>query len=273
MIEFIIKNKEYKIGDLTISQYYKVQNLIVSEGTNAKIEIISHLSGCPTNELKKLDQYQFLTLWSSVLEGPLNASDNTPLQRNFILNSKFFGFMEFSKMTIGEFSDMEVLKADPLNQSKLHIMMAILYRPATSLTENVFVVKEYDSSDVMERANEFLELPLKYVYGSLNFFLRIQKILLEDTLHSLTHQLTAEMTMKLTKEERELTELMIHFIYELQEIGLTPSTWSQTMISPSYEKLQQLTQSLYSTTSPISKTKGRQKRSLMKRLKDKTNYK
>lgn len=273
MIEFSIKKKEYKIDELTIGQYYKVQNLLISEGTDSKIKIISHLSGCPVNELKTLDQYQFIAIWNLILDGPLKSSDDLPLQRNFILNSKFYGFMEFSKMSIGEFSDMEVLKADPLNQSKLHVMMAILYRPATSLTEKIFVVEAYDSSTVMERAEEFLDMPLKYVYGALNFFLRIQKILLNDMLHSLTSQMPEEMMMKLTKEQKELTDLMILYIYELQEIGQTPSTWSQTMISPSYEKLQQLTQSLYSTTSPILKTKEKLRNSLMKKLKDKINYK
>jgi len=269
MIEFKIENKEYQIDEITIGQYYKVQHLLVSEGVNAKIEIISHLSGCPISDLKKLDQYQFLALWNSVAEGPLNTPEHSPLHKNFILNGKFYGFMDFSKMTIGEFSDMEVLRVDPLKASKLHIMMAVLYRPAVSVTEKLFVVEPYDSDNVMERAEEFLNMPLRYVYGALNFFLRVQRILLDNTLHYLTSQMTKEEMENLKPEERELMELMMHFILELQETGLTPSTFSLETILPKYQKLQDLTQSLYSTSSHTLKTNARKRKSFTSKLKDK----
>lgn len=269
MIEFKIGKNEYSIGELTIDQYYKIQNLLVTEGMKAKLQIVSLLSGATTKELESLDNYQFLTLWQSVVEGPLNHSDNHPLYKHIIIDGKLYGFMEFSKMSIGEFADMEVLKQDPQKQAKLHVMMAILYRPATQITGDWIVTEPYDGDSVMERAEIFRNMPLKYVYGALSFFLQVQKILLNNMLDSLTSQMTKEEMEKLTKEQRELVDLMTQFIYELQEVGQTPSTFWQTMILPSSERLQELAQSVSSTTWPTEKTKSKKRMQSVQWLKDK----
>jgi hypothetical protein len=261
-IEFKIGKNEYSIGELTINQYYKIQNLLVTEGMKAKLQIVSHLSGATTKELESLDNYQFLALWQSVIEGPLNHTDDPALFKHIILKEKLYGFMEFSKMTIGEFADMEVLKQDPQKQAKLHVMMAVLYRPATQLVGEWIVTEPYDGDSVMERAEIFKDMPLKYVYGALSFFLQVQKTLLNIMLDSLTSQMTEKEMEKLTPHQRDLLNLVTQFILELQEIGLTPSTSSQTMILPSSEKLQELAQLVSSTTLPTEKTKSKKKTQL-----------
>ena len=262
MIEFTINKKEYKIDELTINQYYKIQNLLVTEGMSAKLKIVSLLSGATTKELGTLDNYQFIALWQSIVEGPLNHSDDHPLYKHIVLNGKLYGFMEFSKMSIGEFADMEVLKQDPKKQSKLHVMMAVLYRPATQITGDWIVTDAYDSDSVMERAEIFKDMPLKYVYGALRFFLSLQKILLNSIVDSLKSTVTEEMMKELTTEQRELVSLMTQFILEWQETGLIPSTDSQEMILPSYQRLQELAQSVSSTTSLIEKTNTKKKSQL-----------
>lgn len=271
IIEFNIKNQEYKIDELTISQYYKIQNLLVTEGMSAKLKIVSLLSGASTKELGTLDNYQFLSLWQACIEGPLNHSDNHPLYKHLVLNGNLYGFMEFSKMSIGEFADMEVLKQDPQKQSKLHVMMAVLYRPATQITGDWIVTDPYDGESVMERAELFKDMPLKYVYGALSFFLQVQKILLNNIVDSLTSAMTEEMMKELTKEQKELVSLMTQFILEWQETGLIPSTDSQEMILPSYKRLQELAQSVSSTTLLTEKTKTRKKSQLGRWLTSKIN--
>jgi len=271
VIEFKIGKNEYSIGELTIDQYYKIQNLLVTEGMKAKLKIVSLLSGATIKELGTLDNYQFLSLWQAIIEGPLNHSDDHPLYKHIILNEKLYGFMEFSKMSIGEFADMEVLKQDPKKQSKLHIMMAVLYRPATQITGEWIVTDPYDSDSVMERAETFKNMPLKYVYGALRFFLSLQKVLLNNIVDSLTQTMTVEMMEELTKEQRELVSLMTQFILEWQETGQTPSMESQEMILPSYKRLQELAQSVSSTTSLTEKTKTKKKWPLGKLLNSKIN--
>lgn len=273
MIEFTIDSKEYSIGDITINDYYKIQSLLVTEGIQAKMQIVSHLSGASVKELGTLSQYEFVMLWDSILHGPLGHTDDSRLYKHFELNGKLYGFMEFSKMTISEFADMEVLKQDPLVAGKLHVMMAVLYRPATQIHGEWIHVEEYDGDKVMERSEIFKEMPLKYVYGALNFFLLVQKHLLRSMLDSLTLAMTPKMMKELTKEQAEIVELMNNLILEWQEAGQIHYMDWQAMILPSLDKLKELTQSLYSTSSPIKKIKSKKKSRLVNWLRDKTNIK
>ena len=271
MIEFEIGKNKYTVGDLTINEYYQIQNLLVTEGVQSKLKIVSLLSGASTKELGKLEQFHFLQLWGAIIDGPLNHEDESKLYKHFVLDTKLYGFMEFSKMTISEFADMEVLKQDPLKASKLHIMMAILYRPATQITGEWIVTEAYDSDSVMERAEIFKNMPLKYVYGALHFFLQVQRHLFDSIADSLTSQLTEEMMETLTPEQKELTMAMTHLILELQETGLTHSTSWPTMISLNSKKLQELAQSVSSTTLLTGKIKSKRKTRLGNWLNRKIN--
>jgi hypothetical protein len=148
--------------------------------------------------------------------------------------------------------------------------MAILYRPATQITGDWIVTDPYDGDSVMERAETFLDMPLKYVYGALSFFLQVQKILLSNIVDSLTLQMEKEMKT-MTKEQRDLMDLTIHLISELQDLGQTPSTSWQTMTLPSLEKLQELVQSVSLTTSHTEKIKSKKRMPLGKWLNSKIN--
>jgi hypothetical protein len=275
MIEFEINKNKYEIGDVTIGQFYKIQHLLALQTADAKLEVISHLSGCPVKELKKLENFQFLQLFTEVAEGPLNAQADQKLYKHIGLNGKAYGLLDFSKITIGEFADLDVLKADPKKEQKLHVMMAIVYRPAMVINETFdwVIIEPYDSDNVMERAEEFLDLPLKHVYSALNFFLRIPNYLLKVIENSLMKEMEEMMKKPMTNEERELVKISNLLILESLGDGMTPSTLSQETISLRLTRLQELAQSLSSTISHIEKTKQEKKKPLMKKLKDKIKYK
>ena len=188
MIQFKIKGVEYTVKEPTIRDYYKIQHLFAKQGVDAKVEILSELSECPIKTLKLLDKYQFLTLWNELAEGPLNISDSTPFHKTFMMNENMYGFLDLDKVSLGEFVDMDILRNDPQSQQKLHTMMAVLYRPAIWITDKWLSVDKYDSDSLEKRAELFMDLPLKYVYGSLNFFLQVSRYLYETTLDSLINQ-------------------------------------------------------------------------------------
>lgn len=254
MIEFKISGKEYKITDITIQQYYDIQNLIVRQDFSAKLEAISKISECPENELKKLDKHQFLLLWNSVIENYLNIEDNTPFHRNFVHNGEFYGFLNIDKISIGEFADMDMLKTDPMSQKKLHMMMAILYRPAVQITEKWMEVEEYDGDTLMQRAEEFLTLPIKYVTGALNFFSAVSKYYVETTLNSLTQNPST------TQREKLMIELSSQIMLEQLEIGRKSFSIVQETISPKLERLSELAQ-LESSTILHTENKNTKKKS------------
>lgn len=260
MIEFKIKGKEYKIEDVTIQQYYDIQDLIVRQDLAAKIEIVSKIAKCPIEDLKLLEKHQFVVLWDAIVENYLNLEENTPFHKSFIHKEKLYGFLDMSKITLGEFADMDVIKADPMSQKKLHIMMAILYRPAIAITEKWMEVDPYDSDTMMHRAEEFLDLPIKYVTGALNFFLAVSKYYVETTLTSLTQNPTT------TLREKAMVDLVSQIMLDLLETGQKSSTSVQETILPKLEKLHELAQLESLTISRTEKTNKNKKRLQGKKL-------
>ena len=259
MIEFKISGKDYKIEDVTIQQYYEIQDLIVRQDFSAKIEIISKISECPTSELKKLEKYQFVVLWDNVVSNYLDLSEQTPFHRNLVFNGQLFGFIDMNKITLGEFADMDMLKTDPMSQRKLHMMMAILYRPAVQITEKWMEVEAYNSDTMLHRAEEFLNLPIKYVTGALNFFSAVSKYYVETTLSSLTQNPST------TQREKLMIELSSQIMLEQLEIGVKSFTSVQETILPKLEKLSELVQLEYSTISHTENKNKETKRTIVDR--------
>lgn len=253
-IEFKIKGKEFTVKEPTIRDYYTLQNELVQSDINAKINIICHLSGCTPQDLKRLDKYQFIELWNIILERHLDISETSPYYRSFLFNGKQYGFLDMSNISLGEFADMDVLKADPQSQKKLHTMLAILYRPAIQITETWMEVEEYDSDDAAKRAEEFLDLPLKYVYGSLNFFLQVSKYLYENMVDSLIK------TEQLTENQKEMLQISSRVMLELLETGTTSFSSVQKKISPRLERLSELAQLESSTTLPSKQINEKEKK-------------
>ena len=261
-LQFKIKGTEYTVKEPTIRDYYKIQHLFAKQEVNAKVEILSELSECPVQTLKLLDKYQFLTLWNELVEGPLNISESTPFHKTFMMNDNMYGFLDLDKVSLGEFVDMDILRNDPQSQQKLHVMMAILYRPAIWITDKWLSVDKYDSDSLEKRAELFMDLPLKYVYGSLNFFLQVSKYLLETTLDSLISQVDRE---KMTELEKEMIEITSHIMLELLEIGPKSSTLQQEKMLQKLTRLQDLAQLVSLTSSRTAKTELEKKKPLVKR--------
>jgi hypothetical protein len=257
MIEFKISGKEYKIEDVTIQQYYDIQDLIVRQDFSAKMEIISHISKCDLNELKKLEKHQFIVIWDAVVENYLNLEESTPFHKNFVHKGELYGFLDMSKITLGEFADMDVLKTDPMSQKKLHVMMAILYRPAVQITEKWMEVEAYNSDTLMTRAEEFLHLPVKYVTGAFNFFLAVSKYYVETTLSSLTQN------PQTTLREKAMIDLTTQIMLDLLETGAKSYSTVQETILPKLEKLNELVLLESSTTSHTEKINKEKKRTIV----------
>jgi hypothetical protein len=260
MIEFTIGRQEYKVKEPTIQDYYTVQHLLAQQSVDAKIEVVAHLSSCLPKLLKALDKYQFIQLWNALVTGPLDLSEAAPFHRSFLHNGQLYGFLEMDSITLGEFADMDVLKHSPDSQQQLHTMMAILYRPAIMVTESWMVVDPYDSDALAQRAEEFKELPLKYVYGALNFFLQVSKYLFEGTLNSLTQGLPK------TEMEKELQELANQIMLSSLEIGIGHASSALETISPKLERLKELALLVSSTTLHTESKSEEKKKSFIDRI-------
>lgn len=250
MIEFSIGRKDYKIDKIKIKHYYEIQDLQFLDGMNAQLKFISSISECPEDELRKLDKSTFTTLWHAVYDRFLTKKRDQPLMRTLHLNGIDYGICHFDEMKVGEFADLDVLQNDPLREKKLHLMMAILYRPLVGQWKDgkYYQVEPYDSSKCLERSEDFLELDLDVVFGATSFFLTIAKYSLNRTLDSL------EKTM-LTGEEKLILDDVRWTVSQLLEDGLSSSHSSQVKILSSLTVLQNSISERLSTMQLTSKTK------------------
>ena len=249
MIEFKINGEEYKIGDITIQQYYDIYTNLAKQGPTVQLEILSALSKCPIATLKQLEQTQFAILWNELVNGPLNLNDDLPFHKHIAVNGKMYGFTDIKKLSIGELADMDVLRNDPRKEQLLHKMMAVVYRPALDITDNWIIVEEYNADSVEERAKEFLDMPVAYVFGAMSFFLLIKKYSIEAIVDSLTT------TEEMTKEEIEMVELTKQVTLGLLETGMEHSSTYQAEMLQKLERLQNSASMMLSTGSHITKTK------------------
>jgi hypothetical protein len=248
MIEFSLGKKEYGIGDVSIEQYYKIVDfLVLTESVQAQYEIIHLLSGAPIEDLRKLGPGEFALLWNEVSRGPLGLDDNPPLVKSFYIENQCYAFLDLNKMTIGELADMDVLRQDPQRDKKLHLMMAILYRPAVEITKTWFKIEEYDSETLEARAELFKKMPIKNVMGAINFFFHFIKASYENILDSLA--LTS-----VEKEEKERLMEAKHLILNLLDSGQTSSIF---FAEKTFSKWKELHVSLLQQLSTFSPTKRR----------------
>jgi hypothetical protein len=133
---------------------------------------------------------------------------------------KTYGFSALSKMTLGEFVDLENLLKSP--NENLSQIMALLYRETTEnkfdtfkwklksrvklaigKTENLFKyykIKPYNSDERELNADTFDKFPVQYVLGALFFFMLIKTEHSKDILLSLAQGMKKMEIMKMMEK-------------------------------------------------------------------------
>lgn len=146
-----------------------------------------------------------------------------------------YGFQPISKMSVGEFIDLDSRLKDPMKN--IEELMAILYRPVVNerfesfqwkvlsyiktligQSENIFKyydVEEYDSQKRDWRTEVFKDLPISYGLGALTFFLQFGLMLQKDLVSS-----TPNIPMEQKKETMEMLEKAIVLVRTMG--GYTP---------------------------------------------------
>jgi hypothetical protein len=145
---------------------------------------------------------------------------------------QMYGFKNMSKMSLGEYIDLENLCKD--TEMNITSILALLYRPITNNkfkegqfiikstikalkyeVENIFdyyTVEKYDPEVRKQRTPEFEEFPLDIAMGALGFFLDINAMLLTNSqIYSLkeTEEIVKKEIMKLTKTKQRLLNIMV----------------------------------------------------------------
>jgi len=159
------------------------------EPTEKMISLLSTFSDMEVDELMKFKPVELSQIYEAVLS---SLRDLEPqFYPIFELDGVLYGFSSLSKLSLGEYVDLERLAKKP--QDNIEEIMAILYRPITKNrfngikwafknkhkvalgdAENLFKyyeLEEYDSSQRLDNANKLSVIPASIALGALSFFL------------------------------------------------------------------------------------------------------
>ncbi len=159
------------------------------EPTEKMITLLSTFSDMGVDELMKFKPSELSQIYEAVLS---SLRDLEPqFYPIFELDGVLYGFSSLSKLSLGEYVDLERLAKKP--QDNIEEIMAILYRPITKNrfngikwafknkhkvalgdAENLFKyyeLEEYDSSERSENADKLSVIPASIALGALSFFL------------------------------------------------------------------------------------------------------
>ena len=155
------------------------------------IMTVSALTGHDVEEIERWNLTDLMKIYNEA--GRIMHDTGGQFYPVFEFKDTIYGFQPLTKMSVGEFMDLERRLQDPMNN--LEELLAILYRPIVSHKFNsmewmhksyikilkgenesmfkYYDVEEYDTEKRDWRVKVFKDLPLEYVIGCLNFFMAL----------------------------------------------------------------------------------------------------
>jgi len=250
--EFRIGKNSYKVESIKISDYYKIRTDLILGGKNAELLIVSSLTGCPISDLKKIpfNKWEDISLALEIMiKGAFKQ--NEKVVPHFRFKEVDYALIDFNKMTIGEFSDLDVIVTSENADYRLHEILAILYRPVIGKTWKGYKIAEYDIDGFEERSKLFLELPVNLAQSVSNFFLCIARVSTK----------AIKISSKLTKKQNPIVTKSQEILTMLQESGTLQSLDSQMKIHSKLTDLHSLAFEKLSTSWLIAKEESKNKKS------------
>jgi len=159
-------------NDITIETYQKYVIIQDSKGSekNKIIRSLALLCNTTTKIIKGMLYSDLLDIMNIVKDLLDNEPDNTDFEKTFKFKKVKYGFVpNLSKLTTGEYIDLENLSKDPI--VNLHIIMSILYRPITIEKNDRYAIENYNPDQFKEEI--FKELPMSRALNALGFFLSL----------------------------------------------------------------------------------------------------
>jgi len=186
-MKYTIEIPEY----LSIGEYQRLSNLEHLTDLEKTIEIVHTVTTIDKDTLAKWTPNQLANIGESVLS--LMNFDDATFYPIIEFDNVLYGYRPISKMTLGEYVDLERLCKEP--NTNLHEIIALLYRPITKnktqslkyklinghkiakgTAENLFKyyeVEDYNSNDRGLNAEKMLSFPVAFALGAMSFFLGV----------------------------------------------------------------------------------------------------
>jgi hypothetical protein len=190
--------------DLTIGQWQKIKSN--EEFYKNRVNLLALYLNMEVNEIKKLPKKNVDFIEAIIRQDLLNHEDKVTEYFTFEFNGVEYGLEnDWSKLAWGAWSDIEILSSENID-SNIHHIMSVLYRPIKgsvvkkTTTENTrkikYKIEPYEPEDVLERAELFKELPIKYWWSVSSFFLRAAKLYTTNLNDSLMLKTKQQMKIK-----------------------------------------------------------------------------
>jgi hypothetical protein len=108
-------------------------------------------------------------------------SERPPLKQRFFIDKQEFGFIpSLEEITVGELNDIDNYISD---WSKMHLAMAVLFRPVVATFGNRYEIEKYEGSN--KYSDIMKGMPLDVAIGAMLFFWTLGNDLSVATLKSL----------------------------------------------------------------------------------------
>ena len=119
----------------------------------------------------------------------LGSAKDQKLILTFELGDSKYGFINsIDQMSYGEYIDLVTYSKDVYENAA--IMCSILYRPITEERKGKYLLSEYKGTNQEQVELFSKKITMDIVFGSLSFFLNLQKDLLISTLTYTTQEIT-----------------------------------------------------------------------------------
>ena len=173
MIEVLIDDQVIKVAtELTIGKYQKIQSN--PNKYKSHTEILGLYLDLSPVELKNLpvDQIKFV---EGILSQHLLQEKTDQLTLTFECDGITYGLEnDWSKLTWGQWVDLEVYSQPDTITDNIHKILAILYRPIIIEKGTKYTLEKFDYAKLEERSQLFQEkLPIHIWFGIGVFFLGI----------------------------------------------------------------------------------------------------
>jgi hypothetical protein len=164
-LKVIVPNE---LNEITLAQYKKYLDLVEAnkEDQNAdtfiSMKMLEIFCGVPYEQTKGL-RFKDVANIVGILSDMLNS--NPELVKTFKIGDTEFGFIpDLEDMSFGEYVDLDTTIGD---WSKMHLAMAVLYRPVVQKHGKLYRIAEYEPEKYEEAMKH---TPMDAVISSLVFF-------------------------------------------------------------------------------------------------------
>ena len=238
--KFSINKVEYTFHPITLRRYLELQNYVGEETVENKFAIVSAITQCPVEELRKLSYKDWLIVWEEILFYISFSTSADTIQPIIEFQGIEYSLPDIDDISIGEYIDLDLILHSEKTDRRLNEIAAILYRPIVSKKGGVIRIEPYDTKETKTRAEIFMDLPISAIKSANAFFLRSAKSLHENLLASLN---LPKMIQNLHPEDRQQLQSFLQ-----QELGGLPLTEFQDTIHSILEKQQSSQSDPFSTS-------------------------